>query len=468
MFDQYYQQSSDELKLRFLEHLLSEDAHLQEKFTEFYQKGSGAENTLTADPWSYIRECEANIKDALEDLSFEDVSYRLDSHRDDFHYSDLDLIDDAIQEEYQSQIEEQWDEAIRDCRENRFDRAFYLLMGAFRACQSARPENEHTYFETEQFISMLKAERQRHEKTLQSMVAPEDQIVAIASELCREAKHYDSHPQKILTFFEPPLCWILQTASAAQKVSEILETYSYAHFVPWLASRLSFLIHGNEGWEQHALRYCNEYPDLARQLLQFYRDQQRDGDFLQLAEKLWRVNLIREKLADYLFEQTDSERAPEICLKVSIYLLESKCSNRYYRVLFKLLPYEERLPYLQKLQAQPEEHCKALILEGMVVEALNYVEYATSQYNFTTLLPVVIQAAPGQSAGLVERKLLKFLEDARGRSFYESVARVLKFFSEQPGREQKARHIALRLIKANYRLYALKQTLNDELNLEQK
>ncbi|WP_209329340.1 hypothetical protein [Lunatimonas salinarum] len=458
MFDQFYQQSSDQLKLSFLQTVLEQDKQLQEQFINFYLEPKGKQLTLTVtDPDDFILASKDLIKADLESIRFDELDW------DDYvpdrngYIPEYQALEKMAEDEISRIIGLHVAEVERYCTIKHFDLAFFYMISIYRACLEAKL-NEDYYEVSDPLLTMLNAFEYHLESCLpifKAIQIPENQLFTIATVLFDQHTELGAEDSHFLLFFETCLYSIIHSGSQANILLDIVEEKHKAANLPWLYTELHRKTGGIEGFEKSALKYYQSNVHVAIELLNLYKSTD-SYKFGEIAKQLWDNGLFHQECAELYFNVLNPREDPDLYLEVTKYLNKRKFSEKYYRIIQELMTEEDRMKYLKTLQTDHPAYITAMFMEGKFNEAHKHALHYTNRWNIIETMTPCLKYNPEQGIVILAKKTEELLLNERGRNFYARIAAILKVAKEIPAIQSQTQVLINRIVYANGRLSALK------------
>ena len=461
MFDQFYYQSSDELKLAFLREAFQKYPHLQEDFLNFYLSTPERQLQMTIDdPVDFIIASTDLMVEALESIDFNEPDWEHYAPRHSGYIPEYEAREHMAEDEIGSLIGFHVSEVERYCAKKHFDQAFLYLISIYQACVQVVPNDEYDTLPdpTGTMLNHLEYHLQDTISMFKSIIVSNDQLFTIASVLFdHHLQHYPGESQ-FLRFFESHLFLIIQSGGAASVVLDLIEKKKVSDHIPWLVTELHRLTDGAQGWEQAALRSFKKDKHVASALLDFYKKENKQA-FIDIARELWYDELFREEFASLYYEVLEPDDSHDLYREVTLLLNSREFTTEYYQVLQSLMDKEERLAYIKKFKRNAPAYARALCMEGNYAEALEFAEKEINRWNIADVIAPCAAAQPKAAIKVLERKISVLLEEERGRNFYARIAEALKIAAQESSNRQMVENLAVRLHTTYSRLAALRDEL---------
>ncbi|WP_241294991.1 hypothetical protein [Belliella kenyensis] len=461
MFDQFFQQASDQLKLSFLNTILEQDEQLKEQFINFYLKPKDKQLALTVtDPGDFILASKDLIKTDLESIKFDELDWNDYELAHSGYIPEHEALEEMAEEEISRVIGIHVAEVERYCSIKHFDLAFLYMISIYKACLDAKL-NEDYYEVPDPSLTMLNAFENHLESFLpifKAIQIPEDQLYTIATVLFDQHTELDDEDSSFLLFFEACLYSLIHSGSEASILLDVIEEKNKATHLPWLYTELHKKIGGIESYEKAALKYYQSSVHLALDLLDLYKSTD-SNKFRNIAKQLWNNGLFRQESAELYFDVLNPNEDPSLYLEVTLHLIKWNFSKKYYKIIQELMKEEDRMMYLKTLQNDHPAYITALCMEGKINGALLHALHHTNRWNIVETMTPCLEHAPEQAIVILGQKVEELLLDERGRNFYARVATILKIAKDISAIQLQTEVLINRIVYANGRLSALKGEL---------
>ncbi|MCH7408163.1 hypothetical protein MM239_02050 [Belliella sp. DSM 111904] len=462
MFDQFYQQASDQLKLSFLNTIIEQDEQLKEQFINFYLKPKDKQLVLTvSDPDDFILASKDLIKIDLESIKFDELDWNDYVPTHNGYIPEHEALEEMAEEEISRVIGIHAGEVERYCSIKHFDLAFLYMISIYKACLEAKL-NEDYYEVPDPTLTMLNAFENHLESCLpifKAIQIPEDQLYTIATFLFDQHTELEAKDSSFLLFFEACLYSLIHSGSEASILLDVIEEKNKALHLPWLYTELHRKTGGIESYEKAALNYFQLSVHVALDLLDLYKST-NSIKFRDIAKQLWNNGLFRHESAELYFDVLNPNEDPNLYLEVTLYLIKRNFSKKYYRIIQELMKEEDRMMYLKTLQNDHPAYISVLCMEGKINEALKHALHHTNRWNIVETMTPCLEHDPEQTIVILAQKIEELLLDERGRNFYARVATILKIAKDIPAIQHQTDVLINRIVYANGRLSALKDELS--------
>lgn len=461
MFDQFYYDSSDQLKLAFLEEIFKKYPHLKEDFLAFYHAPLDTVLKMTiSDPDVFIKEVADLVRADFESIDINEPDWEHYVPRHSGYIPDYEAMEHMAEDEIESIISEHMDEVVRYYSEKQFDKAILFIIGMYQACMEAELDDEYDSLPEGNVTLLNELENQ-----LQSCISwfnviqvSRDQLYTIATVLFDQFHKSFSNDPSFLSFFEPCLFALSQSGVESALLLDSIQKHKVEDKLPWLITELQKKSGGIEAWEQSARKVFKKNVSVAHSLLEFYLRENK-AEFVHIASELWFNGFFQDEFAKLFFDNLKPADNPELYKLVTIHLNDRDFSESLYRTIQELMDKEERIHYIETFKWKKPAYVSALCLEEKYTEAFSFANQHIDRWNIVDIMTPCLKAKPATALEILEKKINELLVNERGRNFYERVATILKIAADQPTIQQDAKNLAVKIYSVNARLSAFRDEL---------
>lgn len=457
MFDQFYEQASDQLKLSFLNKIIQQDEQLQEVFINFYLKPKDIQLKMTVtDPNDFICASIDLIKEDLESIKFDELDWENYVPPHNGYIPEYEALEYLAEDEIGRIIGLHVAEVERYCSIKHFDLAFLYMISIYQACLKAKLNEDYTCLEhpVDAMLNEFENHLQSCLPIFKAVQIPEGQLFTIASVLFNQ----DTEDSNILMFFESYLHNFIHSGSEASILLDVIENKNKGDRLPWLYTELNRKTGGKESYEKAALKYYQSDVHVALDLLDLYKASDI-SKFTYIAKQLWENGHFHHECAELYFEVLKPIEEPKLCLEVALFLNNKSFSKEYYQTIQNLMREDDRMIYLATLQNDHPAYITALCMEGKYIEAHKHALHHTNRWNIVETMTPCLEHDPEQGIVVLAQKVEELLLNERGRNFYARVATILKVAKEMLTIRSQTEVLINRIVYANGRLSALKGEL---------
>ncbi|MGF1638835.1 MAG: hypothetical protein ACFCUU_17300 [Cyclobacteriaceae bacterium] len=461
MFDQFYHQSSDQLKLSFLQKAFEKYPNLKNDFLEYYLRPNEKPLKMTIDdPDDFILASKDLIKDELEAININEPDWEYYVPRHSGYIPEHEAMEYLAEDEIGRFMKVYVSTVEKYCTDKHFDLAFLYMISIYTACMEAEIDDAYdTFYDANQtMLDQFEQHLQECISLFKVINLSEDQLYTVATVLFDYGQQYDHDQNGLLTFFEFHLHSVIHSGTQAAIVLQVIEDKNASESVPWLVTELNKKTGGQQAWEKSAKQFFKKNKSVAHSLLEFYRIDNKT-EFVRIARELWHDGIFQAEFARLYFEVLEAQDDPDLYKEVTVHLNDLAFSEAYYRVLQSMMSPEERLSYIEKFKRYPPAYVQALCMEGKYDGALEFAGQHTNRWNIFEIFTPCLQGQPKAALVLLEKKIEDLLVDERGRNFYARVANVLKIAIGIPAIKSDVEKLAFSI----YSFYSRLSALRDEL-----
>lgn len=128
MFDQFYQQSSDQLKLAFLEEAFRKYPDLKEDFLAFYKPSGTPLKMTVSDPDDFILASKDSIIEELQSIDLNEPDWEDYVPRHSSYIPEYEAMEHMAEDQINEIIALNVNDVERYCAEKHFDLAFLYMI----------------------------------------------------------------------------------------------------------------------------------------------------------------------------------------------------------------------------------------------------------------------------------------------------------------------------------------------------
>jgi len=459
-FEKLYNNSSDSLKLKFLDGIIQHNANLKSSFENFIQS---EQNDTEAFPMKKFMDIVSAIKAKYQHV-FEDVDFE-NPDWENYHAPHSGYIEEW--EAYQQASEQEFDaifnsftsEAVNNILEQKPVELSAMLIGLYEATQDAEIEddmgnfddvNEHLLTE---FLSTIDA------------VTDKLKIAAISEKSVCEAfekfagytdAEYPGNPH-FAGYFERFLIALADKSTKANQILSIIDQSTIERqSVPELILLLIKKSGNNTEWLQSALQFYRINKEVAKQLLQFYFESDQLS-FVKTAKELFTADkrFWAVFLKDYITAELDSM----LYINVFYQLTADTEDIKHYMKIRAYLTESDLNRLLGEFTWNKVFPVRILEVEKRYDSIKTIVEKNSDDWHYGELIRPILGIYPEFCFQHIKNKAVKTIEKQRGRDVYERISGWLKLTQEIPGFDNEKRDLIGQLYNHKPNLPALKDEM---------
>lgn len=449
-------------KLAFLDQLLQRNPDLKNQYDEF-MGGPSTSHQDTMDTGSYIEEESAFFKDSLERLDLDELDWDLYNPPHDHYipeYEAREQVAEAMIAEQFDGFEDYIEEYFSDAK---FQKGLLSLIGAYDACRNAEIQDpyETLYDIEENLLSRLRDMQSSIINKLARTIIPDHQIFCFIEGLF---DYYENSDNTVIKFFEPLVLALLREKNHVLHIVNLVQEKNIAAaHMPRIATEMYRLSGDREQWIATAEALIHQDIDVARKLLEEYRDSDYD-DFIRISKQVWEADRYRHQLAEFIFENICPNTSPKFYKEVLIWLTSRYSASHptriaHYKMLRQILSPEEKELFLEKQKRDDLFYSEVLRIENRTEELLQFIRENSDSFDFIGMIRTILDTHPEESYEILRDKILRTLEKERGRNVYQGVVGWLGMIRDLPGMKQRSQALAGQLFHWKPVLPALRDEL---------
>jgi len=459
-FEKLYTNSSDSLKLKFLNGIIQNNTDLQSAFTGFIQS---EQNDTEAFPMKKFMEIVSAIKAEYQN-DFEDVDFE-NPDWDNYHAPHSGYIEEweayqqASEQEFEAIFNSFTSEAVNNILAQKPVELAAMLIGLYEATQDAEIEDDMGNFEDvnehllTEFISTL------------NTVTDKLKIAAISEKSVCEAfeifagytdAEYPGNPH-FAAYFEH---FLIALAEKSTKANQILSIIDKSTIERQSVPELILLLNKNSGnkteWLQSALQFYRINKEVAKQLLQFYFESDK-LNFVNTANELFPAD--KRFWAGFLKDYVTSELDSMLYINVFYQLTTDTEDIKHYMKIRAYLSESDLNRLLGEFTRNKVFPVRILEVEKRYESIKTIVEKNSDDWHYGELIRPILGIYPEFCFQHIKNKSVKTIEKQRGRDVYERISSWLKLTQEIPGFDTEKRDLIGKLYNHKPNLPALKDEM---------
>jgi hypothetical protein len=459
-FKKSYQNTSDKLKIKFLDAIIGENRELQTAFVNFAGKYQPTQESISFVRFSeIISETQKTFKKRFEQVDLENPDW------DNYHPAHTGYIEEW--EAYQAASEQEFEHIFDDLQNRAIDKVIQqklseltaMLIGLYEASLDAEvPDPVYSFDDVNEYL--LTEHTRVTDKIVEKigLSAISNHAIIHSMEMffryCDEEYPGNEH---FAGYFED---FLLGMAGKCDQPGRILSILDQATIDRKAVSRLVLLLNkmaGNSSeWLGSAKQYYNHNNEVALQLLEYYFEQDTN-EFIRLARELFNKDKIHwaGKIAVFATPGLDKD----LFVDVNYQLVKSyRKIDDYYKLRPYLLP-EKLEDLLRDIHRDNTFRVQVLAAEGRYEEIKMIVENNPDDWQYTELIRPILEIFPEFCFTSISRKARRTLENERGRSTYQRIVEWLQLADTIPAFKAENRILARELFNHKPSLPALRDEL---------
>ncbi len=433
-FLEIYTNTPDESKLKFLNAIVHQNDSLQKEFMAFVQAENEKWPGLSHDNFlELIHSIQTDYQASFEMVDLENPDW------DNYHPPHSGYIEEweayqlASQQEFEAILENFRSDAMDRIIRQKSDELTAMLTGLYEATQDAEIADEICSFEDVNDYLLTE-----HTKTMNDLIekiklsAVADSIILTTYEsffsYCDS--EYPQNPH-FANHFEQLLITFAEKSGYADRLLSIIDHSAVERqFLPELILLLNKKSGNAEAWLQSAEQfYCNNTA-VAKQLLEYYFETDKDL-FIKTATELFHSDnyLWAGFLQQYVSQQLDEKLFVSVFRQLTIL----KSELEYYNKIRNHLSEAGLADLLNELRHDKAFIAKILEVEERHEDVKTLVEQNPDDWQYADMITPILTIFPEFCLKHIKSKAEDALENNRGRSVYERIVSWLLLTQRIPG-----------------------------------
>jgi hypothetical protein len=459
-FEQLYNNSDDNLKLKFLNGIISKNISLQNDFTNFAQSEQTVAEVF---PMKNFMELLSSTKNKYQEY-FENVDLE-NPDWDSYHAPHSGYIEEweAYQQASEQEFEEIFNafisEVVNKIIGQKPVELVAMLIGLYEATQDAEIEDEVGSFDdvNEYLLSEFESTSKSIMNKLK-MTAISEKLIMTAiekfAEYCDTEYPGNAH---FVGYFEHLLIALAEKSSMPNQILSIIDQSTIERpAVPELVLLLNKLAGNTTEWLYSAKQFYLSNTEVAKQLLQYYFESDK-VNFVETANEL--LEKDKRFWAKFLKDFVSVDLDKSMYINVYYQLTVDEKNITHYKKLRTYLSGSDLNKLLGEIDWDKTFTVRVLEVEKRYESIRQIVEKNTSDWYYEDLIKPILEIYPEFCFQHIKNKAIQTIENQRGRDVYERIAKWLKLTGKIPGFETEKRDLILSLYNHKPNLPALKDEL---------
>lgn len=456
-FKEIYNNTSEQNKLKFLNAITKHNKKLQEEFVNFSkQEGTSDEHISLKSFLQHIIETQEQYVDRFESVDLENPDWDLYNPPHSGYIEEWEQYQQASEQEFEQIFEEFKSEVIDILIQQQIDDFTAKLLGLYEACLNAEIEddvgsfhdvNEHL---TEEHKRIMLELVDKIKMSALSGLKVNSAIQLFFNYCDAEYPGNPSYPN----YFEP---LILALADISDQPGTILSFIDASKVERGALPQLVLMLNKNAGnnteWMQSAQQYYLKDNEVAKQLLDYYFENDKDS-FVKTAYELF--NIDKRFWSKFLQNKVSLNLDKTLYIKVfyQLTITENEIGH-YYKIKDYLSPSDFK-QLLTEIKWEKAFIVKILAVEKKFEEIKQIVEENTDSWHYEELIRPILTVFPAFCFKNIKTKAESTLANHKGRGAYREIASWLKLAKKIPDYQVQVQELILQLYKHKPNLPALK------------
>lgn len=459
-FEKHYSNTSDNQKLKFLNAIIRNNSSLQTEFVNFTISENNIPREISKDSFMAILTSAKNkYQKSFETVDLENPDW------DNYHSPHSGYIEEweayqyASEQEFEEIFKAFNSEALNKIIGQKPEELIAMLIGLYEATQDVEITDEvGTFEDVNEFLLS------EHESTMNSIIeklklaAISGSVIIVAIEKFMEYcdSEYPGNPY-FASYFEHLLIALAEKYSDANHILSIIDNSTVERkSLPELVLLLNKNAGNNTEWLQSAIQFYLINNEVAKQLLQYYFEVDKDS-FVQTANKLLKSDkrFWAKFLKDFVFVELDATLYFNIFYQLTV---DEKEINHYKRIR-EFLSDSDFNKLLEEIHWDKAFTVRILEVEKRYESIKKIVEKNSDDWHYIELISPILEIYPDFCFQNIKNKAVKTLETQRGRNTYERISAWLTLLQKIPGFDIEKRELILQLYNHKPNLPALKDEI---------
>ncbi|MDP3462607.1 MAG: hypothetical protein Q8S18_07450 [Bacteroidales bacterium] len=460
-FNQKYQETLDELKLKFLEVLLRNGPALQDEFIAFVNSETGSDEGFAYDSFlKTIVETQEFYKTLFESVDLENPDWDNYVQSGTGRYvEEWEAYQMASEQEFDSIFEQFMTDATKTLIAQRPDKLLSVCVGIFIAAETANIDdpvssfydvNEYLLQQHQSIFRLIVEKAQRHLLSDKMINA----AIALFFRYCNETF---TSTNDFIRNFEPLLLSLAEKQADTQPLIGLMQQYNInAVHLPQFTMFL-YKKSGNDAlWLQQAIKLYKGSKEVAEDLLKFYFQSDQQA-FVATARELFPDdnNHWARFLKNYITAQLDED----LFVQVYTELIKYERNIENYQRVKHLLGKTAYDSLINQLQHDQPFIAQIYADDGRYDDIKDIVEKHGQRHNLDKLIAPVLEVYPAYCMGKIALMIEKTLAAERGRHVYEYIVLWLQLARQIPGQQTEAAFLITTTYNHKPNLPALKDEM---------
>lgn len=459
-FEEQYSNTSDNLKLKFLNAIIRKNSNLQKEFVNFAQSEQKVTEVF---PMNGFIELISSTKNKYL-VNFEEVDLE-NPDWDSYHAPHSGYIEEweAYQEASEQEFEEIFNafisEAVNKIIGQKPVELVAMLIGLYEATQDAEIEDDIGSFDdvNEYLLGEFTSTMESITEKLKMAAISEKLIVAAIEkfvEYCDAEYPGNAH---FVGYFEHLLIALVEKSSMPNQILSIIDQSTIERSaVPELVLLLNKLAGNTTEWLFSAKQFYLSNTEVAKQLLQYYFDCDKEN-FLETANELFKKDkrFWAKLLKNYVSADIDELLYTNIFYQLTV---DEKDTNHYKKIRGYLSDFDFKR-MLDEIDWDKPFLVSILEVEKHYESIKKIVEKNPDDWHYEQLIRPILAVYPEFCFQHIKSKTIRTIESQRGRDVYERIAKWLKLSEKIPGFEIEKRDLIMQLYNHKPNLPALKDEM---------
>lgn len=460
--DDVFKKTPPQVREDFLYKLLKKNQSIQKQFLEYCKQPAPAKqgNTKAVKPGKLVKQLFSECKAELETVDCEDVDWSDYTPRHSGYIPEYEAIENYAKDQFEAIIKG-WKMILqKEILTGSLLQATCFLLGTYDACLWAEiPGADDVFGDLTGTLHGF------HQQMLQSgteeaasvMTSDEQSVLsaeAIFDHFLKEHKGMTDY----LKYFEPWLILLAGNERAAMEIFGLIEQKRIDESLfPAFLLKLNSFSDNKKMWLEKAEKFVYQDMDVARQLLDYYRE--RDvKSFLKHGKKLFTDH--PHIFCDYFIEHLSPGLDRDFFTEVLRYKTLRERKVGLYEELRDYLDKTAKEEFIMEIEFDDVFKVKVLEIEEWYDLILKLAQKeASTTWHFTELIAPILNRYPSEVFDLIKFRCELEIRDHKGRDAYRRISEWLYAALRIEARKQEAHQLIHELYNRKPALPALKEEM---------
>ncbi len=456
-FKEIFDNTSDEIKLEFLNAIIKYNQNLQKEFVNYTKQEVSSEESVSPDSFMQkIADIQEQYIAHFESIDLENPDW--DNYNPSYsgYIEEWEQYQQASEQEFNQIFEKFKSEIIDMLIQQQIDDFTAMLLGLYEACLNTEIEDDiGSFHDVNEHLT------DEHERIMQELTG-KIKMSAISSHKANSAiqlffhycdEEYSGNPT-YPKYFE---CLLLALADNTDKPNQILSILDASKVERATLPQLVLLLNKNTGndteWLQSAQQYYLKDNEVAKQLLDYYFENDKER-FIKISNELFDKD--KRYWSEFLQDKVSLELDKTLYIKVFYQLTTYENKIEHYHKIKDYLSPTEFNRLIEEIKWNMVFVAQILEVEKKFEEIKQIVEQNPDSWDINELIEPILNVYPEFCFSLIEQKSVNEIENGRGREVYSTIASWLKQAQKIQGFENKTRELINQLYNHKPNLPALK------------
>ncbi len=459
-FKEIFENTSEQIKLKFFDAIIKHNKKLQEEFVNFSNQNDKNNEQMSFKSFlKKIAETQEQYLEEFKNIDLENPDWDNYNPPHSSYIEEWEQYQQASEQEFEQVFEYFKSKAIDIIIQQQIDDLIANLLGLYKVCLKVEIEDEVGSFDD--VNEFLTDEHKRImldiiDKIKMSAVSSHkvNPAIKLFFDYCSaEYTGNQSYPK----YFEP---LILALADFSDQPNKILSYIDASKVDREAMPQLVLLLNKNAGnktdWLQSAQQYFLKDNEVAKQLLDYYFENDKNS-FIKTAYELFDID--KQYWSRFLQNKVDPQLAKSLYFKVFYQLTISEEKIEYYHKIKADLSPSDFSRLISEINWNKVFIVKILEVEQKFEDIKQIVEKNKNDWKFEELIKPILRVFPVFCFNTIKSKTENTLANERGRSTYQRIVSCLQLAKDIPGYEAKTKELIRELYNYKPNLPALKDEM---------